>query len=79
MVTSAKPNALVAVFSKEAALHSEGPFRNKQDSGIYMPRSLVFLLILLAVIIGAMFFLSSMDVEQDLKPVEKPVVVGETK
>lgn len=42
-----------------------------------MPRSLVFLLILLAVIIGAMFFLSSMDVEQDVKPVEKPVVVGE--
>lgn len=43
-----------------------------------MPRSLVFLIIFLVVIIGAMFFLASMDVEQDLVPVEKPVAVGES-
>ncbi len=42
-----------------------------------MPRNLVFLIIFLVAIIGAMFLLASMDVEQDMKPVEKPVVGGE--
>mgnify|MGYP003634456746 CR=1 len=41
-----------------------------------MPRNLVFLIVFLAVIIGAMFLFASIDVEQDLKPVEKPVVGG---
>ncbi|MEW4468248.1 hypothetical protein AB1K62_10490 [Parasphingorhabdus sp. JC815] len=43
-----------------------------------MPRNLVFLIVFLVVIIGGMFFLASMDVEQDVKPVEKPVLVGES-
>lgn len=42
-----------------------------------MPRNLVFLIIFLITIIGAMFLLASMDVEQDVKPVEKPVIGGE--
>jgi hypothetical protein len=42
-----------------------------------MPRSLVFLIVVLAALIGAVFLLSSMDVEQDLTPVEKPVIGGE--
>lgn len=42
-----------------------------------MPRNLVFLIVFLAAVIGAMFLLASMDIEQDLKPVEKPVIGGE--
>lgn len=42
-----------------------------------MPRNLVFLIVFLAAIIGAMFLLASIDVEQDVKPVEKPVIGGE--
>lgn len=42
-----------------------------------MPRNLVFLIVFLVAVIGAMFLLASMDVEKDLKPVEKPVTIGE--
>ncbi len=41
-----------------------------------MPRNLVFLIVFLVAIVGALFLLSSMDVEQDVKPVEKPVIGG---
>lgn len=43
-----------------------------------MPRNLVFLIIFLAAVIGAMFLLASMDVEQDMKAVEKPVIAEES-
>ncbi|MEO0441554.1 MAG: hypothetical protein AAF067_11865 [Pseudomonadota bacterium] len=38
-----------------------------------MPRSLVVILLLVVLMGAGMFGLASMDVEQDLKPVEKPV------
>ncbi len=43
-----------------------------------MPRNLVFLIVILVAVIGAMFLLASMDVEQDMKPVEKPVIAEES-
>ncbi|MEP2103840.1 MAG: hypothetical protein ABJP02_17075 [Parasphingorhabdus sp.] len=43
-----------------------------------MPRNLVFLIVFLVIVIGAMFLLASMDVEQDMQPVEKPVIAEET-
>lgn len=42
-----------------------------------MPRNLVFLIVFLAAFVGAMFLLASMDVEQDVTTVEKPVIGGE--
>lgn len=39
-----------------------------------MPRNLVFLIIFLLLAIAGMFYLASMDVEQDVGPVEKPVI-----
>ena len=39
-----------------------------------MPRQLVFIVLFVALLIGAAFFLASMDVEQPLKQVEKPVI-----
>ncbi|WP_417613528.1 hypothetical protein [Parasphingorhabdus sp.] len=39
-----------------------------------MPRQLVFIVLFVALLIGAAFFLASMDVEQRLKQVEKPVI-----
>lgn len=42
-----------------------------------MPRNLVFLIVFLVLVIAAMFFLASMDVESEPKPVEKPVIGGE--
>jgi hypothetical protein len=38
-----------------------------------MPRKLVYLILFVAVLIGAAIYLASMDVEQPLQPVEKPV------
>ncbi|MEM8917707.1 MAG: hypothetical protein AAGE37_02515 [Pseudomonadota bacterium] len=38
-----------------------------------MPRSLVVILLLVILVGAGMFGLASMDVEQELKPVEKPV------
>ena len=42
-----------------------------------MPRSFVFLAILLVIIVAAMFYLASIDVEREPQPVEKPVIGGE--
>lgn len=39
-----------------------------------MPRQLVYLILFVALLIGAAVLLSSMDVEQPLQPVEKPVI-----
>lgn len=39
-----------------------------------MPRKLVYLILFVAVLIGAAVYLASMDVEQSLQPVEKPVI-----
>lgn len=39
-----------------------------------MPRQLVFIILFVAILIGATLFLASMDVEQALQPVEKPVI-----
>ncbi|WP_417594063.1 hypothetical protein [Parasphingorhabdus sp.] len=39
-----------------------------------MPRKLVFLILFVAVLIGAAIYLASMDVEQPLHPMEKPVI-----
>lgn len=39
-----------------------------------MPRKLVYLILFVAVLIGAAVYLASMDVEQPLLPVEKPVI-----
>lgn len=39
-----------------------------------MPRQLVFLILIVVILIGAAFFLASMDLEQPLQPVEKPVI-----
>tara|TARA_R110002033_G_scaffold128655_7_gene169721 strand:- start:3034 stop:3168 length:135 start_codon:yes stop_codon:yes gene_type:complete len=39
-----------------------------------MPRKLVYLILFVAVLIGAAIYLASMDVEQPLQPVEKPVI-----
>ena len=39
-----------------------------------MPRQLVFLILFVVILIGAAFFLASMDLEQPLQPVEKPVI-----
>ncbi|MEH6756026.1 MAG: hypothetical protein V7676_00780 [Parasphingorhabdus sp.] len=68
MLASAKRNAFADVI-----------LINKKDCGIKMPRNLVFLIVFLVAIIGAMFLLASMDVEQELKPVEKPVIGGALK
>ncbi|WP_417621923.1 hypothetical protein [Parasphingorhabdus sp.] len=42
-----------------------------------MPRQLVYLVLFVAILIGAAIFLASMDVEQPLQPVEKPVIGGD--
>lgn len=42
-----------------------------------MPRKLVFLILFVAILIGATLILASLDVEQPLKPVEKPVIGGD--
>jgi|TARA_R100001244_G_scaffold39766_2_gene35708 hypothetical protein len=39
-----------------------------------MPRQLVFLILFVAILIGGALLLASMDVEQPLQPVEKPVI-----
>jgi hypothetical protein len=39
-----------------------------------MPRQLVFLILFVAILIGAALALASMNVEQPLHPVEKPVI-----
>ncbi len=39
-----------------------------------MPRQLVFLILFVAILIGGALFLASMDVEQPLQSVEKPVI-----
>ena len=39
-----------------------------------MLRKLVYLILFVAVLIGAAIYLASMDVEQPLQPVEKPVI-----
>ncbi|MEO9601279.1 hypothetical protein [Parasphingorhabdus sp.] len=39
-----------------------------------MPRQLVYLILFVAILIGAAFLLASMDVEQPLQPVEKSVI-----
>ncbi|WP_339827181.1 hypothetical protein [uncultured Parasphingorhabdus sp.] len=39
-----------------------------------MPRKLVYLILFVAVLIGTAVYLASMDVEQPLQPVEKPVI-----
>ncbi len=49
----------------------------RERSIISMSRNLVLLIIFLVIVIAAMFFLASMDVEQEPKPVEKPVVGAE--
>lgn len=43
-----------------------------------MPRSLVIILLLVILLGAGMFGLASMDVEQDPKPVEKPVLSSGT-
>ncbi len=53
-------------------------FGKKRVGRTKMSRSLVFLIVFLAAVIGAMFLLASLDVEQELKPVEKPVVAEES-
>ncbi len=45
----------------------------RKELGLEMPRSLVVILLLLVLVGAGMFGLASMDVEQDLKPVEKSV------
>ncbi len=42
-----------------------------------MSRSLFLSIVFLVIVIAAMFFLASIDVEQDPTPVEKPVIGGE--
>ncbi len=42
-----------------------------------MPRNLVFLVVFLAVIVAAMFFLASIDVETEPRLIEKPVIGSE--
>lgn len=39
-----------------------------------MPRKLVFLILFVVIVIGAVVMFASMDVEQPLQPVEKPVI-----
>jgi hypothetical protein len=39
-----------------------------------MPRPLVYLILFFVILIGGSVYLASMDVEQPLKPVEKPVI-----
>jgi hypothetical protein len=39
-----------------------------------MPRKLVFLIVFLALIVASMFFLASIDAEQEPKLVEEPVI-----
>jgi len=39
-----------------------------------MPRQLVFIILFVAFLIGSALFLASMDVEQPMQPVEKPVI-----
>lgn len=39
-----------------------------------MPRKLVVLILFVAILIGAAVYLASIDVEQPLQPVEKPVI-----
>ena len=39
-----------------------------------MPRKLVYLILFVAILIGAAVYLASMAVEQPLQPVEKPVI-----
>lgn len=45
----------------------------RKELGLEMPRSLVVILLLVILVGAGMFGLASMDVEQELKPVEKPV------
>lgn len=42
-----------------------------------MPRQLVYLILFVAILIGAAVLLASMDVEQPLQSVEKPVIGGD--
>lgn len=39
-----------------------------------MPRQLVYIILFVAILIGAAVFLASTDVEQPLQTVEKPVI-----
>lgn len=43
-----------------------------------MPRKLLFLLILLILIVGSLFFLASLDTETQPILVEKPVIAEDT-
>ena len=42
-----------------------------------MPRSLFFLLVCLALIVAGMFMLAAIDVEQEERLIEKPVIGGD--
>lgn len=42
-----------------------------------MPRKLVYLILFVVILIAAAVFLASMDAEQPLQPVEKPVIGDE--
>lgn len=42
-----------------------------------MSRKLVFIIMFFALVIAAMFFLASMDVEVEEQPIEKPVIGNE--
>lgn len=42
-----------------------------------MSRKLVFIIVFLGLVVAAMFFLASMDVEVKEQPIEKPVIGDE--
>ena len=49
-------------------------FNLLEDRVTLMPRQLVFLILFVAILIGGAIALASMDTEQPLQPVEKPVI-----
>ncbi|SIO08401.1 hypothetical protein SAMN02745824_2888 [Parasphingorhabdus marina DSM 22363] len=46
----------------------------RKELGLEMPRSLVVILLFVILLGAGMYGLASMDVEQELAPVEKPVL-----
>ncbi|MEO9468804.1 hypothetical protein [Parasphingorhabdus sp.] len=56
-------------------MHLETGFDRRETEK--MPRSLVLIIVLVVLAGAAMFGLSTLDVEQDLQPVEKPVLSSE--
>jgi len=56
-------------------MHLETGFDRRETEK--MPRSLVLIIVLLVLAGAAMFGLSTLDVEQDLHPVEKSVLSSE--